>query len=167
MELRRGWRPGVIGEIVRAHGLYYSREWAFGAFFEAKVAEELASFVARLDPARDLLLTAWSAENDFRASLVIDGSDTTLPEGVSHLRWFVATDAARGAGVGGRMMAEAMGFLRTAGYTSCYLTTFAGLDAARRLYETHGFRLVDERVGESWGVEVGEQRFEMEISTDV
>jgi RimJ/RimL family protein N-acetyltransferase len=40
------------------------------------------------------------------------------------------------------------------------LTTFAGLDAARALYERLGFRLVAEADGETWGTKVREQRFE-------
>ena len=41
------------------------------------------------------------------------------------------------------------------------LWTFAGLDAARRLYERAGFRLAEERRGTQWGIEVTEQRFEL------
>jgi hypothetical protein len=41
-----------------------------------------------------------------------------------------------------------------------YLTTFAGLDPARHLYEDFGFRLTDERRGTTWGPELVEQRFE-------
>jgi hypothetical protein len=41
-----------------------------------------------------------------------------------------------------------------------YLNTFAGLDAARALYERAGFHLVDEIEGESWGRTMREQRFE-------
>ena len=33
-------------------------------------------------------------------------------------------------------------------------------DAARHLYEKHGFKLTDEQRGNMWGVEVNEQRFE-------
>lgn len=50
--IRRGWAPGLIGEIVHAHALYYAREWNFGAFFEAKAAREMGEFVARHRRAR-------------------------------------------------------------------------------------------------------------------
>jgi hypothetical protein len=33
--------------------------------------------------------------------------------------------------------------------------------AARHLYEKTGFRLVEQRRGSQWGVEVNEQRFEL------
>lgn len=159
IELVAGWRPGVIGEVAAAHGRYYARDWGFGAFFEAKVASEISAFVGRYHAEQDLLMTAWRAET-FLGSIVIDGSDPNLDAKQAHLRWFIMTDAARGAGVGRRLLANAFDFLRGGAFASCYLTTFAGLDAARRLYENHGFRLTDEGAAESWGVEVVEQRFE-------
>jgi hypothetical protein len=45
-----------------------------------------------------------------------------------------------------------------------YLWTFQGLDAARRLYEKHGFRLAEEREGSQWGERVLEQRFVLDLS---
>ena len=159
IEISAGWSPGAIGDVVGAHGRYYSRNWGFGAVFEAKVAGEMAAFVHRYDPDRDRLFMA-SSEAGFLASLTIDGSDPDLPPRQAHLRWFIAADAARGTGVGGALMGAAMDFLSSAGYRSCYLTTFKGLDPARRLYERHGFQLVSEAKDETWGVTVNEQRFE-------
>jgi hypothetical protein len=40
------------------------------------------------------------------------------------------------------------------------LTTFAGLGAARALYERAGFQLVDETEADQWQGGVVEQRFE-------
>jgi len=56
-------------------------------------------------------------------------------------------------------MARAMAHLDQAGMP-CFLTTFRGLEAARRLYQDFGFTLVSELDGESWGTKVTEQRFE-------
>jgi ribosomal protein S18 acetylase RimI-like enzyme len=152
-----GWRPGLAGEIVRAHAIYYAREWNFPAYFEAKLARELGDFLARLAP-RDALLSAWDGET-FLGSLAIDGSDAALAPGQAHLRWFITTDAARGRGIGGKLLAAGMAFLRQHDFASCYLTTFAGLDTARRLYEAQGFTLTDEQTAESWGTQVREQLF--------
>ena len=41
-----------------------------------------------------------------------------------------------------------------------YLTTFAGLAAARRLYEEIGFTLTSEHADTTWGVPLNEQRFD-------
>ena len=150
-----GWLPGAIGEIAAMQARFYAREHGFGARFEAKVAGECAAFCARFDPARDGL---WLLVDGGRilGSIVIDSADTAG----AHLRWFMVDDAMRGRGLGRRMLDAAMDFCRRAGHRRAYLTTFAGLDAARVLYERQGFRLVGEAAGETWGTTVREQRFE-------
>lgn len=149
-----GYLPGAIGAIAAMHAGFYSREHGFGAFFEAKVAAECAEFCARLDPARDGL---WLLVQGglVLGSIAIDGAGDP-----AHLRWLIIGDAARGRGLGRRMLDAAMRFCRRAGHRRVYLTTFAGLDAARALYERSGFRLVQEADGETWGARVREQRFE-------
>lgn len=161
-EFQRGWRPGVIGDVVRAHATYYAAEWGFGMAFEARVAGDMAAFLGRYDPERDLLLTADGAAG-FLASVAIDGSDPALADGEAHLRWFIATDAARGRGVARRLLAASLTFAAARGFRSCYLDTFAGLDAARTLYEQHGFRLEHEADDMTWGVRVREQRFRTDL----
>lgn len=159
VDIGQGWRPGIIGDVVRAHAAYYSREWGFGAPFEAKVAREMADFVDRCAPDRDRIFTA-VRNNVMLGSLTLDGSDPALGQDEAHLRWFIVVDGARGLGVGRRLMDAATSFLDQAGYRSCYLTTFAGLDAARRLYEEAGFRLIREAPSMTWATAVVEQRFE-------
>ena len=69
-----------------------------------------------------------------------------------------------GGGVGGVLMRAGLDFLAAAGFRSCFLTTFAGLDPARRLYEAAGFVLAGETVAESWGTRVSEQRFTLDLA---
>jgi ribosomal protein S18 acetylase RimI-like enzyme len=164
--VRHGWVPGVVGEVVRAHAAFYAREWGFGPFFEAKVAREMGAFLQRHDPAKDRLFRAEDVEGGgrFLGSLTVDGGDPELAEGVAHLRWFIVADGARGRGVGCALMRAGLAFLAEAGFRSCYLTTFAGLDAARRLYEGAGFVLAGETEAESWGTRVVERRFMLELA---
>jgi GNAT superfamily N-acetyltransferase len=163
VSIRHGWVPGVVGEVVRAHAAFYAREWSFGPFFEAKVAREMGDFLQRYDPAKDRLFHA-EGDGRFLGSLTVDGGDPALAEGVAHLRWFIVADGARGRGVGGALMRAGLGFLAEAGFRSCYLTTFAGLDPARRLYEDAGFVLAGETEAESWGTPVSEQRFTLDLA---
>ena len=155
--IRRGWQPGLVGEVIRAHGTYYARDWNFPAYFEAKVAREMGEFLTRLAD-RDALLSAWDGAT-FLGSLTIDGTDPALDPGQAHLRWFIMTDAARGRGIGRQLVQAGMDHLRAHDFASCYLTTFAGLDAARRLYEQAGFTLAQEEEAQSWGTTVREQLF--------
>ena len=161
IEICAGWTPGLIGYAVATHARYYAREWSFGPVFEAKVAAGMADFVARYNPARDALLWA-SVDGEIAGTITIDGSDPALPEGQAHLRWFIVSDSARGLGIGRRLFDAALTHLEEAGFTSCYLTTFAGLDPARRLYESAGFALREEAEDENWGTRVTEQVFILE-----
>jgi len=155
VDLRHGWVPGLIGEVARTHARYYSARWGFGAGFEATVAEGLAGFVRRAGEG-DLLLSAWDGEA-FAGSLILDAHDPAADRGLVHLRWFIA--ARPGGGLGRRMLGEACAWLDARG-RACWLDTFAGLDAARGLYERYGWRLVAEGEATTWGTRVREQRFE-------
>lgn len=149
-----GYQPGCIGDIASLHARFYSEHWGFGVFFEKKVATELSAFASAL-PAEGKALWRHVENGRTLASLAIDGD---LDTGVAHLRWFIVDDSLRGAGVGRRLMAQAMAFV-DARFRETYLWTFKGLDAARHLYESFGFALTDESEGEQWGSRVVEQRF--------
>ncbi len=151
----RGWRPGAIGRIAQLHGEYYARHWKFPAAFEALVARELAEFIDTYDAQRDGLWLLGDAPVNASISLV--GPRGGEP---ARIRWFIADGSRRGQGAGARLMDAAMHFAHQAGYRHLYLTTFAGLDAARRLYEQHGFVLTHQQHGEHWGAGVDEQRFD-------
>jgi DNA-binding MarR family transcriptional regulator/N-acetylglutamate synthase-like GNAT family acetyltransferase len=152
-----GYQPGVIGRMVQMHAVFYARSEGFGSFFESKVAAGLAEFMPRLGHECNGLWIAMQGER-MVGSVAIDGED--LGEGRAHLRWFIVDDGVRGGGVGKRLLEAALGFCDARGFKSVQLWTFRGLDAARRLYEANGFRLVEEWSGSQWGKEVVEQRFE-------
>ncbi len=155
-----GYVPGSIGRMVELHGRYYAREWRFGPYFEAKVASELGELLARLDPERDGFWIA-AEDDEIVGGIAIDGSHTRE---AARLRFFIVDDAHREAGLGEQLMCTALDFCRDAGHRRVFLTTFAGLDAARKLYERHGFMLTEERPRRTWGVEVTEQRFDLHIT---
>ncbi|MBN2333878.1 MAG: GNAT family N-acetyltransferase [Deltaproteobacteria bacterium] len=156
MTVEAGYVPGLIGRVVAMHADYYHQHWGFGSYFEAKVAAGLGEFVGRFDQERDAL---WSVvqNGSVEACLAIDGLRAV--EQGAHLRWFIVSDTLRGHGMGWLLLQRAMEFCDRKGYQSLYLWTFAGLDAARHLYEKAGFRLVEECWGEQWGTKVMEQRF--------
>ena len=155
MHIHRGYLPACIGRIAELHASYYATV-GFGLPFEAKVASELAAFCLRYDEARDGL---WLAQHEGRieGSIAIDGAHAGTQG--AHLRWFITSDALRGQGAGRALLSAALAFCDAQGYRQTHLWTFAGLDAARHLYEKHGFRLVQTQRGAQWGKEVDEQRF--------
>ena len=150
--------PGLLGRITELHGQYYQRHWGFDLFFETKVATELSDFMNQFDPTRDGL---WIAGIDNRGigSIAISGRDAdTLG---ARLRWLIVAPECQSRGIGKRLMREAIDFCKSAHFKRIYLTTFAGLDAARHLYEKEGFRIVTEQKDAHWGKTVSEQTFDL------
>lgn len=154
--LTTGYRPGLVGRIAEMHAAFYSTHTGFGQFFESQVATGIAEFAGRLHAPCNQV---WAAMLNDRivGSLVIDGQD--LRNDKAHLRWFILDDGCRGSGVGRQLMAEAMSFCEARGFAEIHLWTFKGLNAARKLYESFGFQLVNEEQGTQWGSTVTEQHF--------
>jgi GNAT superfamily N-acetyltransferase len=151
-----GYRPGLVGRVAEMHAAFYSRHSGFGQFFESQVATGIAEFAGRLgEPCNGV----WTAIQNDRivGSIAIDGQD--LGNRQAHLRWFILDDGCRGSGTGRKLIEAALDFCDRFGFSACQLWTFKGLDAARKLYESVGFKLVHEEDGHQWGSIVTEQQF--------
>ena len=154
------YQPGALGRVCELHSIYYAEAWGFGRAFEAKVASEMAGFLARFDPQRDLFKLAIS-DGHIVGSITIDGGEAGNE--AAHLRWFIVADAAQGMGVGSALIGLGLDHARAANFRCVYLWTFEGLEPARYLYQKAGFRLVHAARGAQWGQEVTEQRFELTL----
>lgn len=154
--IKQGYRPGIIGRIVEMHASYYSKHAGFGAAFETRVAGGLADFAARLAAPVNAI---WHVQQDREivGSIAIDGED--LASGQAHLRWFIIDEELHGTGIGKKLIRRAIEFCDAKEFRETHLWTFKGLDAARKLYENHGFSLTQEYSGTQWGTEVMEQKF--------
>lgn len=159
VEIVEGYRMGAIGAITSLHARYYGENWEFGQFFEAMVATELATFLTRLDTATDGIWLALSGK-EIVGAIVVDGGEPEARELGAHIRLFIVDDRFQGQGIGRDLMQRAVDFCDDACYRRSYLTTFEGLDEARRLYEGFGYTLVEAQRDTTWGVEVNEQLFE-------
>jgi DNA-binding MarR family transcriptional regulator/GNAT superfamily N-acetyltransferase len=153
-QIVQGYQPGCIGDIASLHGRYYAQTSGFGVFFERRVATELAAFAQAL-PCNGKALWLYVENGKTLGSIAIDGDPGS---GIAHLLWFIFDDALRGSGVGRRLLSLAMDFVDL-GFEQTYLWTFKGLDTARHLYESSGFKLTDEAEGSQWGSVVVEQKF--------
>lgn len=156
MKIITGYTPGLIGRITEMHARYYSNASGFGAAFESVVASGLSDFVNRLERPMNEVWTI-STAGQILASIAIDGED--LGEGTAHLRWFIVDEALRGTGAGKQLLVSAVDFCQQNEFSKIDLWTFSGLDAARHLYEKHGFKLAEEYEGDQWGETVTEQKF--------
>ncbi|GAB4092428.1 GNAT family N-acetyltransferase [Flaviaesturariibacter terrae] len=72
-----------------------------------------------------------------------------LPEGTCELVKMYLRPEARGLGLGGRLIQQALDFARDAGYTQVYLESMPELQAALSVYERFGFRYLRAPLGNS------------------
>jgi ribosomal protein S18 acetylase RimI-like enzyme len=155
--LRTELRPGDLGLIVHLHGVTYARERGFDPTFEAYVAGPLAEFV-RSDSPRGRI---WVAEQGSR--LVACVAIVAAAPQTAQLRWFLVDPAARGRGLGKRLLHEAVAFCRSCGYAEVVLWTESALTVAARLYQGAGFRKTQEKPGRLWGVDLVEEKYELHL----
>jgi len=154
--LRTDLRPGDLGWIVHRHGVLYGREYGFDPTFEAYVAGPLAEF-ARDATSRDRI---WIAERERDGTFAGCIAIVAAAARQAQLRWYLVEPEARGAGLGRMLLREAIAFSDQVGYRSLFLWTVHALATAAHLYESEGFRKVEERPGHLWGVDVVEERYE-------
>ncbi len=129
--------PGDLGWVVARHGARYAAEHGWGAGFEALVARVVADFGERSDAARE---AAWIAELDGERVGSIFCTASGDPD-TAQLRLLLVEPAARGTGVGTRLVDQCLGFARRAGYRRIMLWTTDLQTQARKIYQRAGFSL--------------------------
>ncbi len=144
--LMRQQAPGDIGWIVHRHGALYAAEYGWDETFEALVAEIAGRFLKSHDAKKE---RCWVAERD--GEIVGSVFLVDAGAGVAKLRLLYVEPSARGLGLGRRLVEEALRFAKAAGYLKATLWTNDALTAARRIYETMGFRLVSSEPHHSFG----------------
>lgn len=156
--LLRPHQPGDMGWVIHRHGVLYAREYGYDERFEALVAEIAAKFIQNFDAKRE---RCWIAEKDGE----IAGSVFLVKQSkaVAKLRLLLVEPAARGLGIGKRLVEECIRFARQAGYRTITLWTQEELRAAQHIYERAGFRMVREQPHREFGIPMVGQIWEMEL----
>lgn len=158
-EIRRLGRPGDLGWVVMAHGEAYAAEFGWDTSFEALVARIVADYAASRDPARE---AAWIAELDGRRAGCV--FCVAADPATAQLRILLVVPMARGHRLGGRLVDECVAFARRAGYARMKLWTNHPLAAARRIYLSRGFKLVEEEPHHSFGADLVGQVYELDLA---
>ncbi len=145
----RAHRAGDMGWVVSRHGALYAEEYGLNHKMEAYVAEVVAKFLRNHDPARE---QCWIAEQDgtpIGSVMLVKES-----EEIGRLRMLIVEPRTRGLGVGRSLVEECVRFARRADYREIVLWTHSILTAARRIYASVGFEIVDTELHDEFGPEL-------------
>jgi GNAT superfamily N-acetyltransferase len=154
----RPLQPGDIGWIVGRHGTVYGREYGWDQTIEVLTAEIMAAFVRNFDPKRDC---GWIAERDGEnvgCVFIVKEDDET-----ARLRLLIVDPAARGLGIGTRLVEECLRFARRAGYKRVTLWTHSVLEGARKIYLAAGFKLTREWTHDDFGKKVHAETWDLKL----
>jgi len=149
---------GDFGWVVKRHAELYGQEYGWGEPFEALCAQIVADFGNKFDARRE---RCWIAEmNGENVGCIFVAKDS---DEVARIRLLLVDPAARGLGLGGRLVDECIRFARRAGYRKMTLWTHSVLTAARHIYEKAGFRLMRSEPHDSWGKPVISEHWDLEL----
>ena len=158
ISIRTELRAGDIGHIIHLHGRLYSDEYDFGILFETYVASGLVEFYRQYDPLKDRV---WICEhrNHIVGFLLLMHREANAAQ----LRYFILEPEYRGIGLGKKLMALYMDWLKEAGYRSSYLWTTHELETAASLYQRYGFVLTEEKPSDEFGKSLYERKYELSL----
>jgi DNA-binding MarR family transcriptional regulator/ribosomal protein S18 acetylase RimI-like enzyme len=154
----REHRAGDMGWIVSRQGALYADEYGWTMEYEALAAEIVAQFLKTYDPARERCWVAERGATPVGAVMIVRQSDA-----VAKLRLLHVEQAARGLGIGRRLVDECVRFSRAAGYEKITLWTQSNLLAARRLYEAGGFSCIAQEPHYSFGKDLVAETWELAL----
>jgi DNA-binding MarR family transcriptional regulator/N-acetylglutamate synthase-like GNAT family acetyltransferase len=156
--LLRPHQVGDMGWVVHRQGVLYEQEYGYDESFEALAAEIVAKFIQHYDAKRE---RCWIAERDgvIVGSVFLVAASKTMAK----LRLLYVEPAARGLGIGGRLVGECVRFARQAGYRKIILWTQSDLDAARHLYNRAGFRVTRKERHHSFSKDLVAETWELAL----
>lgn len=155
----RDFTPADTGWLVGKHGRLYAASDGFDAGFPVLVAGILGDFIRNRDPAVERGFIAQDGARPLGSVFCMRGEAA----GVARLRLFLVLPEARGQGLGTRLLRACIGFARDVGYSRLQLWTHESHKAACALYRAHGFACVSSRPVHSFGVDLVEQGFALDL----
>lgn len=155
----RDLEPGDAEWLVAQHRDSYARAEGFDASFGVLVADILATYERERDPSCE------------RAWIAVDGGGqrfgsifcVRMDDQTAKLRLFLLVPEARGQGLGRRMLAACMTYAKERGYRRMALWTHESHVAACALYASTGWTLDSARPVRSFGVDLVEQAWSIDL----
>jgi DNA-binding MarR family transcriptional regulator/GNAT superfamily N-acetyltransferase len=152
----RDERIGDMGIVTARQGQLYAREFGWDGTYEALVAKILSDYGLRNDRIHE---RGWIAELDgdvVGSVYVMKENETT-----ARLRLLYVDDAARGTGLGRKLVQLCTDFARSAGYQRIVLWTQSMLIPARKIYTAEGYRLINSEPHHSFGHDLVGETWEL------
>jgi DNA-binding MarR family transcriptional regulator/GNAT superfamily N-acetyltransferase len=156
----RALNPGDLGWITHRQAVLYHQEYGWDWTYEGLVAQILGDFVKSFDAARE---DAWVAdlEGSVVGSVFLMKSDDAQ---VSKLRLLYVDRAARGLGIGSRLVRLCIERARELGYQRLTLWTNDVLVSARKIYQAAGFTLLQEYPHHAFGRDLTAQTWMLDLT---
>lgn len=155
----RPLKVGDSGWVTHRQAVLYHREYGWDWTYEGLVSQILGNFCAQFDAKRE---DAWIAEIDDQVMGSVFLMKTDDPE-VGKLRLLYVEPAARGLGVGSRLVRLCIERARELGYRKLMLWTNDVLVSARKIYQAAGFTLLQENRHYSFGKDLVGQTWVLDL----
>ncbi|WP_342745130.1 GNAT family N-acetyltransferase [Actibacterium ureilyticum] len=123
------------------------------------MAEILADFIRNRDPDCERAWIAHRGAERLGSIFCVRGATP----GEAKLRLFLLVPAARGLGLGHRLLTLCTDYAWARGYDRLVLWTHESHRAACALYRGHGFRLTDSRAVHNFGQPLVEQNWQIDL----
>jgi GNAT superfamily N-acetyltransferase len=155
----RPFRESDVDFVISRQLALYKREYGFtSAIWKEYLTGGVHNFVRHFDPARDCMYI-FESNGTPGGCIAITHRDGATAQ----LRFFFVERTMRGRGAGHLLMDAAIGFCNEKKYEQVFLWTFSTLDAARHLYESKEFRIMDIHTNNDWGEPILEERWDLEM----
>lgn len=155
----RPLKVGDLGWITHRQAVLYTEEYGWDWTYEGLVAQILGNFAANFDATRE---DAWIAELNDQVAGSVFLMKTDDPQ-IAKLRLLYVDPAARGLGVGSRLVHACIERARELGYRKLTLWTNDILVSARKIYQAAGFTLQEENRHHSFGKDLVGQTWTLDL----
>jgi len=145
--------------VISRQLAWYKSEYGFTSeIWKEYLTDGVHMFVKNFDPLKDCMYILENEGIPSGCVAIMHTSATT-----AQLRFFFLEPAMRGRGFGHLLMDRAIDFCTERCYERVFLWTFSTLMAARHLYRSRGFRIIDTHENTEWGEKILEERWDLAL----
>lgn len=155
----RNFTAGDVAYIIDRHRDIYQEEYGLSPVFADYVDRGVHHLVQNFDAAKECILIPEIDGRPMGSIAIAQADDKT-----AQLRYFLLEPAARGYGLGYRLVGAVLDFCRQAGYSHVFLETINILTTARTIYKHKGFQITHTHENHDWGKNIiTEERWDLDL----